>query len=81
MTEPSAVRLLRIGATMMRVGLALVAVVLIGLLLMGIGMGAGVVHISADGVTFGREQVATTDGDPKARVVSADDLLVPPAQV
>lgn len=61
---------------LIRLIVAAVALALIGLMLLGIGAGAGWVQISTRGIELGRAQKTADDGGPaKPVAVSADDLL------
>ncbi|HWE02584.1 MAG TPA: malectin domain-containing carbohydrate-binding protein [Tepidisphaeraceae bacterium] len=59
-----------------RIGLIVVALMLVGLLLLGIGAGVGIVKVSSDGIAFaGKDDKSAGGSEIKSNVVSADDLL------
>src|SRR5665213_933261 len=60
---------------LIRLGLVVVAIVVVGLLLMGVGLGTGMMRFDSKGVEFGREDQTPDLGAPKPTVVSADELL------
>lgn len=59
-----------------RIILLALGILVIGLVLFGVGTATGFLHVSTEGITFGRvaDQVAV-GGPPQPRTVSADELL------
>ena len=58
-----------------RIGLVVVAGVLVSLILLGIGVSTEWVSISTDGITFGHADDAVPQTVDRVHVVSADKLL------